>query len=38
MEQNLINQHGLMKNGGTLLNSINSIAEKFWNPLGIIGP
>ncbi len=29
-EQNLINQYGLGKNGGLLLNKINSIAPKYW--------
>ncbi len=35
MEQTLINQFGLGKNGGTLLNKINSISQKFWSPFGI---
>lgn len=30
MEQNLINQYGLQKNGGLLLNKINSIAPQYW--------
>jgi hypothetical protein len=29
-EQTLINQYGLQKNGGLLLNKINSIAPKYW--------
>jgi RHS repeat-associated protein len=29
-EQTLINQYGLGKNGGLLLNKINSIAPKYW--------
>ncbi len=35
MEQNLINQYGLQKNGGLLLNKINSIAPKYWWQYGI---
>ena len=38
MEQNLINQFGLQKNGGQLLNKINSIAEKNWFKFGIQFP
>lgn len=39
IEQNLINQYGLQKNGGQLLNKINSIAPKNWkNFEGIISP
>jgi hypothetical protein len=34
-EQTLINQHGLGKNGGQLINSINSIAPKNWWQYGI---
>jgi RHS repeat-associated protein len=34
-EQKLINQYGLGKNGGQLLNKINSISSKFWESLGI---
>ncbi|PWG77901.1 GIY-YIG nuclease family protein, partial [Pararcticibacter amylolyticus] len=30
LEQTLINQYGLHKNGGLLLNKINSIAPKYW--------
>jgi hypothetical protein len=29
-EQTLINQYGLGKNGGQLLNKVNSIAPKYW--------
>jgi len=35
MEQNLINQYGLQKNGGQLLNQINSISPKKWEANGI---
>ncbi|MFP0266412.1 hypothetical protein BFR77_01095 [Acinetobacter pittii] len=35
MEQTLINQYGLGKNGGTLLNQINSINPKYWERFGI---
>ena len=35
MEQNLINRYGLMRNGGTLLNRINSIAPSRWAEFGI---
>lgn len=35
MEQNLINTYGLGRNGGLLLNRINSIASKYWEALGI---
>ncbi|HRF16812.1 MAG TPA: RHS repeat-associated core domain-containing protein, partial [Chitinophagaceae bacterium] len=35
IEQTLINQYGLMKNGGQLLNKINSIAPKYWAIFGI---
>lgn len=34
-EQQLINQFGLKKNGGLLLNKINSIAPKNWSQHGI---
>ena len=34
-EQTLINQYGLQKNGGMLLNKINSIAPKNWFQFGI---
>jgi RHS repeat-associated protein len=34
-EQTLINQYGLQKNGGLLLNKINSIASKYWDLYGI---
>jgi len=34
-EQTLINQYGLQKNGGMLLNKINSIAPKYWFQYGI---
>ena len=34
-EQIQINAYELEKNGGQLLNKINSIAEKYWNELGI---
>jgi hypothetical protein len=37
LEQQLINQYG-GKNGGQLLNKINSIAEKYWKELGISPP
>jgi hypothetical protein len=30
LEQGLINKYGLSKNGGSLLNKINSIAPKHW--------
>lgn len=35
MEQNLINRYGLGKNGGMLLNKINSISPKYWEKFGI---
>ena len=35
MEQNLINKHGMQKNGGQLYNQRNSISPKFWNGLGV---
>lgn len=38
MEQNLINQYGLGRNGGQLLNRINSIAPKNWATFGIVAP
>ena len=39
LEQNAINQFGLQKNGGQLLNKINSISPKKWgNFTGIIPP
>ncbi len=34
-EQTLINQYGLPKNGGLLLNRINSISPKYWWQYGI---
>lgn len=34
-EQKLINQYGLGKNGGQLLNKVNSIAPKYWWQYGI---
>ena len=34
-EQTLINQYGLGKNGGLLLNKINSIAPKNWSMFGL---
>lgn len=34
-EQTLINQYGLGKNGGQLLNKVNSIAPKNWWQFGI---
>ncbi|THG53373.1 RHS repeat-associated core domain-containing protein, partial [Bacteroides faecichinchillae] len=34
-EQTLINRYGMEKNGGTLLNKINSIAPKNWAKYGI---
>lgn len=37
-EQNLINQYGLQKNGGQLLNKINSIAPKNWGNFGVTPP
>ncbi|MDC8098670.1 hypothetical protein [Chryseobacterium rhizosphaerae] len=37
IEQNFINQYGLQRNGGALLNKINSIAPNNWkNFSGII--
>lgn len=35
IEQTLINDYGLGKSRGQLLNKINSIAEKYWGQLGI---
>ena len=35
LEQNLINLYGLEKNGGQLVNKINSIAQKYWSKYGI---
>lgn len=35
LEQSLINQYGLMKNGGQLYNKINSIAPKYWPRYGL---
>jgi hypothetical protein len=35
LEQQLINQYGMAKNGGQLLNKINSIAQKYWAMYGI---
>lgn len=35
-EQSLINQYGLGKNGGLLVNKINSIASKYWLLYGIM--
>ncbi|RLJ30848.1 RHS repeat-associated protein [Chryseobacterium sp. 7] len=37
-EQNLINQYGLQKNGGQLINKINSIAPKYWSSFGVATP
>jgi hypothetical protein len=34
-EQLMINDYGLQKNGGLLLNKINSISEEFWSMYGI---
>jgi hypothetical protein len=34
-EQILINQYGLARNGGQLINRINSIAPKYWGLFGI---
>jgi hypothetical protein len=34
-EQMRINLHGLQKNGGQLLNRINSVAQKYWELYGI---
>ena len=34
----LINQYGLEKNGGQLINMINSISPKFWDTFGIAPP
>jgi hypothetical protein len=34
-EQKLINQYGLGKDGGQLLNKINSIGEKNWEKFNI---
>jgi|CXWL01.1.fsa_nt_gi RHS repeat-associated protein len=34
-EQGLINRYGLGRNGGSLFNKINSVAPKYWQPLGI---
>jgi len=34
-EQNLINEYGLQKNGGLLINKVNSIAPKYWWLYGI---
>lgn len=34
-EQNLINQHGMQKNGGNLFNLRNEIHPKFWKQHGI---
>jgi hypothetical protein len=35
LEQQLINEYGLGKNGGQLLNAINSIAPKYWSQYGL---
>ncbi len=35
IEQTLINQYGLEKNGGQLINKINSIAPKKWGAYGL---
>jgi len=35
MEQNLINKYGMIKNGGSLYNKINSISPKYWDKYGI---
>jgi hypothetical protein len=34
MEQNLINQYGMQKNGGSLYNQRNSIAPEYWEKHG----
>jgi hypothetical protein len=34
-EQTLINQYGFQKNGGLLLDRINSIAPQYWLQYGI---
>lgn len=34
-EQTMINQYGLGKRGGSLLNKINSITPKYWGKYGI---
>ncbi len=38
MEQGLINEYGMVKNGGVLLNKINSIAPKNWWTYGVTPP
>ncbi|WP_455587096.1 DUF6443 domain-containing protein [Bacteroides sp.] len=35
LEQTFINQYGLGKNGGQLLNRINSISPKYWQQYGV---
>lgn len=35
LEQTLINQYGMQRNGGLLLNKVNSIAPKYWWQYGI---
>ena len=35
MEQNLINQYGMQRNGGNLYNQRNSIAPRYWRKYGI---
>ena len=35
LEQVLINQYGMQRNGGALLNKINSISPKYWWQYGI---
>lgn len=35
LEQSLINQYGLQKNGGQLYNQINSISPKKWDQYGL---
>ena len=36
-EQILINKYGLQKNGGQLINKVNSISSKYWEDFGIFG-
>lgn len=36
MAQNFINQYGMQKNGGQLLNKMNSIAPNYWKENGIV--
>ena len=35
LEQTLINQYGIQKNGGQLINKMNSISPKKWEANGI---